>query len=126
MAALRTHHAGAGLEEGVKSRLIVIRAVRSKASDRGLNNAGIDAAQGLVINAIALCCAGPQILDHNVSVAYQVIDDLLSCGRIQIDCYTALPLVPTQKAKTKSTERITRESLNLNDIRAKLGQDHRS
>jgi hypothetical protein len=73
-----------GLGQSPEPGTVAVRAALSEACDAGEDQAGVYLAEPLVAEVPALEGAGPEALDHDVGVAGETLEDLLSVWLAQV------------------------------------------
>src|SRR5437588_13087297 len=112
MAALRRHHARACLQQRIESGLVEVRPAVAERADRQIDEPRIERGERRIVDAELARAPGPQILDHDIGLARQLVNDVARFRRAEVQRDGAFLLVPPEKAKTKMAERVAFETLD--------------
>ena len=91
------HDAAHALRDLVEPRPLAIRAVLAEAGNAGVDQARIDRAQRLVIDAEPVLDVGPVIFDQHVGLAHQALQNLDALFAFEVERHRALVAVQILK-----------------------------
>ena len=91
--------------EGLAGAL-VIGAILPEARDTAVDDAGIDPAQALIVDAELRLDVGAEVLDHDVGLLGQALEGLKSPGILQVERHR--PLVAVQVLEIRTMARAAR------------------
>jgi hypothetical protein len=86
-----------GLDDQVLPRARPVGALRPEASGGAVDEARIEAGQGLVVEPQALHDARPVVFHHDVAEPRQAVDNLPAPVLLEVECETALAAIEAEK-----------------------------
>ncbi len=97
----------------------------SEPGDGAVDQSRVQRAQGLRIGAKSPSIARPERDDDNVRFRRERVQPTLTSNRFEVEFHTAFAAQP-HRCRNLVAERVTSRRLDLQDVSAKIRQDHRS
>ena len=118
------HQPAHALRDLIEARPLVIGAVLAEAGDAAIDDARVDLAHALVVDAELVLHVGPEVLDHHVGLFREALKHLEALGVFQIERHR--PLVAVQVLEIRTMARAARllaagvlhQGVDLDDIGA--------
>ena len=128
------HEAAHGLGHDVVAGPVMIGAVLAEAGDAAVDQLGVDFLQHVIAQAQLLHGAGAEVLDEDIGLLYQILEDLLALGGLEIQGETALIAVEIDEVSAfpVKTRRIgagiitLSGDFHLDDVGAHVREEHRA
>ena len=122
------HQAAHALRDLVEARPVGVGPVLAEARQAHVDEARVDLAQGLVVDAEPVLHVGPVVLDQHVGGRRQLLEDGDALGRLEVERDAALVAVQVEEVgAVRATPPIASSSpllrhLDLDDVGAPIGE----
>src|SRR6185312_10595911 len=123
--ARHRHDAAHALRDLVEARPLAIGPVLAEARNAGIDEARIDRAQRLVIDAEPVLHVGPVVLDHDVGLCHQLLEDGDALLRFEVErdgALVAVEILEIRRVACSALQRVLADRLDLDDVGAPIGE----
>src|SRR3990172_9776029 len=116
----------------VERRQVPLRPTVSEAGDRAADDPGVEAGQGLVVEAKPFDDPRPEVVDDDVSSPREVVEYLSSLRALEVEHEASLASVERQEHRTLAAEvgdgrvppQVTARRLDLDHVGAHIRHQH--
>ena len=122
------HQPAHALRDLIEARTLVIGAILAEAGDAAIDDARVDLAYALIVDAELALDVGPEILDHHIGPFGEAHEDLEPLGVFQVQRHCALVAVQILEIRTVPrparliAATILQQRVDLDDVGAPISQ----